>query len=78
MYMLAMPATKLTVCAAITTAVSVYMNDQIDYIWCKLLESAKAPETDVLRVQDFLNLARYLNNPVVVVEEDLLHTLIPG
>eukprot|EP00953_Heterococcus_sp_UTEX-ZZ885_P042502 21589-Heterococcus_DN1.PRE.2 len=51
---------------------------QIDYIWCKLLESAKAPETDVLRVQDFLNLARYLNNPVVVVEEDLLHTLIPA
>eukprot|EP00953_Heterococcus_sp_UTEX-ZZ885_P038715 19872-Heterococcus_DN1.PRE.3 len=73
-----MPATKLTVCAAVTTAVSMYMNDQIDYIWCKLLESAKAPETDVLRVQDFLNLARYLNNPVVVVEEDLLHTLIPA
>jgi hypothetical protein len=54
------------------------VNDQIDYIWCKLLESAKAPEADVLRVQDFLNLARHLNNPVVVVEEDLLHTLIPG
>jgi hypothetical protein len=52
--------------------------NQIDYIWGKLLESSKAPESDVLRVQDFLNLARYLNNPVVVVEEDLLHTLIPG